>query len=170
MSHVIRLSPELYARLERHAEGFDTPANVIEMLLNHYEGVEHEVIGKSTTTISPEKDFTKFSFNNFSYGKGRLVLAVVKEYVTNNPDVSFDELLTVFPAHLQGSQGVLSKHELALSIYDRTGYKRHFLKSEDLIELSGGTVAVSREWGKGNIDNFIRKAQSFGFTISPIKD
>lgn len=36
---VVRLSGELYKRLEAHAEGFDTPANVIEKVLNVYEGV-----------------------------------------------------------------------------------------------------------------------------------
>lgn len=36
---VVRLSAELYRRLEKHAEGFDTPANVIEKILNEYEGV-----------------------------------------------------------------------------------------------------------------------------------
>jgi hypothetical protein len=169
MSHVIRLSSELYARLESHAQGFDNPVNVIERLLNSYEGVKHEPIGKSTTSL-PEKDFTKFSFNNVSYGKGRLVLAVMKAYVINKPDVSFGDLLTTFPKHIQGSQGVFSKHELALSTYDRTGYKRHFLKPEDLIELSDGTIAVSREWGKGNINKFIQKAELIGFSILPVTE
>ncbi|MCU7960569.1 MAG: hypothetical protein KZQ58_11360 [gamma proteobacterium symbiont of Bathyaustriella thionipta] len=38
MSPVIRISDEIYARLEKHVEGFDTPTGVIEKLLNHYEG------------------------------------------------------------------------------------------------------------------------------------
>jgi len=39
MSQVIRISNELYKRLEGLASGFDTPSNVIEMVLNAYEGV-----------------------------------------------------------------------------------------------------------------------------------
>ncbi len=39
MSQVIRISDELYKRLEGLASGFDTPSNVIEMVLNAYEGV-----------------------------------------------------------------------------------------------------------------------------------
>ena len=39
MSPVIRISDNLYQRLEAYASGFDTPANVIETILNKYEGV-----------------------------------------------------------------------------------------------------------------------------------
>ena len=37
MSQVIRIPEALYQRLENHAQGFDTPANVIEKILNFYE-------------------------------------------------------------------------------------------------------------------------------------
>ena len=37
MGQVIRISDELYKKLESHAKGFDTPANVIEKLLVYYE-------------------------------------------------------------------------------------------------------------------------------------
>ena len=37
MSPSIQLSATLYQRLEGHAQGFDTPENVIERLLNAYE-------------------------------------------------------------------------------------------------------------------------------------
>lgn len=37
MSKVIRISDILYKRLEAHAAGFDTPSNVIEIILNAYE-------------------------------------------------------------------------------------------------------------------------------------
>lgn len=38
MSQVIRISDELFERLEAYASGFDTPSNVIETILNAYEG------------------------------------------------------------------------------------------------------------------------------------
>ena len=40
MAPVIRVSEKLFSRLECHAEGFDTPAAVIERILNTLEGVE----------------------------------------------------------------------------------------------------------------------------------
>jgi len=42
MCPVIRIPDDLYRRLERHANGFDTPSNVIEKLLNVYEGAGEE--------------------------------------------------------------------------------------------------------------------------------
>ena len=43
MSHTItiRIQSDVYSRLEKHAEGFNcTPTNVIEKLLNEYEGIQ----------------------------------------------------------------------------------------------------------------------------------
>ncbi|MGB5708435.1 MAG: hypothetical protein WBM41_16585 [Arenicellales bacterium] len=43
MSPSISISANLYTRLEGQARGFDTPANVIERLLEHYEGCDTEL-------------------------------------------------------------------------------------------------------------------------------
>ena len=37
MPPVVRISDELYSRLEKHAVGFDSPSSVIEKILDHYE-------------------------------------------------------------------------------------------------------------------------------------
>jgi hypothetical protein len=50
MSQTIRIPANLYQRLSLHAKGFETPANVIEKILNFYEaeqGVE------STSNVEP---------------------------------------------------------------------------------------------------------------------
>jgi len=43
MSKVIRVSEEVYRRLEGHVQGFEAPQAVIERLLNSFEGIEPEV-------------------------------------------------------------------------------------------------------------------------------
>jgi hypothetical protein len=170
MSNTIRIPASLYKRLERHAEGFDTPANVIKRLLDYYEGVEDAVSEDGPLyDFQAGKDYTKFSFNNNAYGKGRLVHAVVKEYAVRNPEVSLDKLQKVFPDELQGSIGVVASKEDALKIYEQTGHKRHFIKPDEFIQLQDCVIAVSREWGKGNINNFITHAQSLGFDIQPVQ-
>ncbi|MDQ6970756.1 MAG: hypothetical protein Q9M16_09625 [Mariprofundus sp.] len=40
MSQVIRISDDLYKRLAAHVSGFDTPSNVIERILNEFEGID----------------------------------------------------------------------------------------------------------------------------------
>ncbi|MCW9047467.1 MAG: hypothetical protein OQK46_05250 [Gammaproteobacteria bacterium] len=166
MSPVIRLSSDVYKRLERHASGFDTPANVIEKLLNHYEGIKPEQVLKSVSRRSVKRHTRKYIFNGKTYGKGRLVLAVVKAYMADHPETSFVELSSVFPEDLQGSSGVFVKQENALEIFERTGHKRHFIKPDELVQLDKLKVAVSTEWSVENIGRVIEKAESFGYSIT----
>lgn len=48
---VLRISDALFKRLEAHAQGFDTPANVIERLLNSFEGIE---VSKTESIAEPQ--------------------------------------------------------------------------------------------------------------------
>lgn len=55
MCPVIRISDQLYARLESHAEGFDTPSALIERLLDAQDGLVIKEIKEST--VKPELVF-----------------------------------------------------------------------------------------------------------------
>ncbi len=167
MSHEIIIESELYERLENHAEGFDTPANVIEKLLNHFDSCSNtHPIEPASRTEKRKKDTTKYSFNGHSYGKGKLVLAIVKDHVSRHPNVSFDDLRTVFPRDLQGSIGVINKYDFVQKNYMNKPHKRHFVKSDELIQLSDCTIAVCTEWGVGNINNIIEQGVAIGCNIS----
>ncbi|MCP5304389.1 MAG: hypothetical protein H6953_02990 [Chromatiaceae bacterium] len=175
MCPVVRIPDNVYSRLEKHAVGFDTPASVIERILDHYEGVsEHDASPeeKDSSDVVPtvgKRDTTKYRFRGKKLGKGRLVLAVIKEYVADHAGTSCHDLQVQFPKHLQGSNGVFNKEAEAREIVERTSHKRHFLKSNELIHLADCKVAVSTEWGKGNIDNFIRQARSLGYEIEEVR-
>ena len=162
MSPVIRLSSDVYKRLECHASGFDTPANVIEKLLNNYEGISPESVSKR----SVKRHTKKYVFNGVTYGKGRLVLALVQRYMTDHPDTSFVELSSVFPKDLQGSSGVFVKQKIASEIFERTGHKRHFIKPDELIQVEKDKIAVSTEWSVENIDRVIEKAETLGYLVT----
>ena len=166
MSPVIRVPEDLYSRLEQHAKGFDTPANVIETLLNHFEGVDQQA--SNTTSgkdVTKKRDTTKYSFKNHPYGKGKLVLAVVKDYVVSNPETTYDNLVKIFPKHLQGSIGVFNELKSVQEKYENKDHKRHFI--QDTIGLKDCDIVVSTEWGAGNINNFIEQATSIGYSITP---
>jgi len=163
MSPVIRLPDSVYDRLAKHSEGFDTPARVIEKLLDQVEGVETP----PASSLPPSsRDTTKYVFNGQVLGKGRLVLAVVTAYVEKHSDTSFDELLAAFPRHLQGSMAVFDSLEKGLKIYERTERKRYFIDEQERIELGDGFIAVCAQWNKDNIQTFIRAACDLGFEIS----
>ena len=54
MCPVVRISDQLYTRLGSHAKGFDTPAAVIERLLDEYEGVAETEDPSPNTNMMPK--------------------------------------------------------------------------------------------------------------------
>jgi hypothetical protein len=100
------------------------------------------------------RDFTKYSYKGQKLGKGRMVLEVVKDYVKNNPEFTFDELIEVFPNELQGSINTIERLKDAEDRRKKSGYKRHYLNESEIIILKDGPIAVCSQWGIGNIDNF----------------
>lgn len=111
------------------------------------------------------KDSTKYQFNGKSFGKGRLVLAVMKEHVEHNPNLTFSELEKQFPRTCQGSHGVFSTIDDANDVYVTKNRARHFIKPSEVIKLSDSSIAVSSQWGIGNIDKFVSIAQGLGYDI-----
>lgn len=102
------------------------------------------------------KDRSKFEFLNVEYNKARLVNAVVSNYIQNNPNTSYDQLEKLFPPILQnGSTGTFTTKENANEIFEKSGYKRFYIKPTELINLSDATIATSTQWGIDNIMNFV---------------
>ena len=68
---------------------------------------------------------------------------------------------------LQGTNyGVFGTIEDAQQIFSKGGYKRHFIKPEELIELNNETtIAVCSQWGIGNIENFLNKSNELGYNV-----
>ncbi|GHV20970.1 hypothetical protein FACS189494_05670 [Spirochaetia bacterium] len=121
--------------------------------------------GANTTgnrTNVGQKDTTQYVFNGKAYGKGRLVLAVVKEYFKNNPSCTLKDLQDVFLKY--SSYYVVDTYSFAENVYKTTKYKRYFMDSPIVLN-DGEKVAVCREWGRGNIDRFIKNAKKLGFQI-----
>ena len=105
--------------------------------------------------LSSSRDFSKYIFNGMMLKKNRLVLEVVKHYVANHPNISYAELEAAFPKRYQGAKGVFTTVETAQAGRDI----RHFIKPEEIIQLSDCQIAVCTQWGKGNIENFIKLAK-----------
>jgi hypothetical protein len=112
------------------------------------------------------KDKKQYSFNGRTYGKGRLVLAVVEEYIKNHNNCTLAELQKVFPKELQKSYLVVDTLKNAKKIIQESHRHqgRHFVKNPIVLN-NGEEVVVTTEWGIGNIDKFIVKARELGFHI-----
>ena len=106
------------------------------------------------------RDKTKYIIDGRTCLKNRLVLEVVKKYVSEHSGITFNELRDVFYDKLQGSFGVVRKME---DIPDKQKI-RYFMK--EIIELDDGIkVVVSNQWGKYNVKLFIALAKSLGYEI-----
>ena len=114
---------------------------------------------------SSTRDTQKYKFEGVEYGKGRLVLEVVKRHVESHPDITYDVLEHAFPRTCQGAYGVFSTVDKANEIYAVSGRKRNFLNPDELIQLYGSRIAICSQWGIGNIDNFIRRAKELGYRM-----
>ncbi|MDQ0273970.1 hypothetical protein [Cytobacillus purgationiresistens] len=156
---------------EKLSNGYQIENNipVAALTISRFRGEDNQVYVISDTIFNNKSrnfDRTKFIYNGEKYNKGRLVLEVIKDYLAAHKTKTYFELKQDFPNDLQGSTGVLTTKEKALEIYEKTGYKRYYIKEDELIKLEDGTViAVTTQWGKGNLYNFIDRAREFGYKI-----
>ena len=122
-------------------------------------GEEYKKV-KVPRETSQGKDFSKYLFEGKTYGKSRLVLAVLQQYVEDYHPVTFEELEKAFPSTLQGSLGVVKRIEDVSDKYKGNGgVKRYFIKEDEIIHLSSGEqVIVCTQWGSSNLEKFIEYA------------
>lgn len=112
-----------------------------------------------------EKDYTQYEFRNSTYNKRKLVLAVIKTWISENNPLSFSDLVEAFPQEIH-SGGLFVKYEEANETYKRQGIPRHFLNDSEIVNFENEQAyAISNQWGKGNIELLIKRARELGFQI-----
>ena len=113
-----------------------------------------------------QRDKTRYMFNGNVYLKNKLVLAVLKDYVSKNQAITCNDLKTVFDKSLQGSIGVVEYEHIAKQ---RKDYQvRFFAKEDEILQLIDGNMFVCSQWGVLNISNFIKRAEQLGYKIEQI--
>jgi len=122
--------------------------------------------------MESSKDYTDYLFKGNIHRKGRLVLAIVKKYVEDNPKTTYKMLKTIFPDKLQSTTNIqFSSTQLVISTIDEIkpkDIKRFFLKPDEILRTDDGEVAISREWNYENIQVFIQAAKALGYDVQPI--
>ena len=153
---------------EKNKDLFDA---VLTMLANDENlSSEDRKSMKRALNISDNRDYSKYIFEGQTYGKGKLVLAVVQKYVAENPSVTFDDLQKAFPDSLQGSKGVV-RLSSSVSPEDKGvgGVKRYYINAGEVITIAGKEILVSDQWGAGNIEKFIKNAiDNLNFDIQKV--
>ncbi len=146
---------------------------IAALTIERFRGSDGMVLVATDVYFSPpnsSKDKSRYRFEGRLFGKGRLVLAIVKRFAEANPTMTFAGLEQAFPKECQGSSGVVATAEQANQTYTASGRKRHFLDPEDLIQVRDSLFAVSSQWGIGNIERLIQQARKLGFAVEAVDE
>ena len=129
---------------------------------------------RETRETLSSRDMTKYKIEGIdgpALGKGKMVLAVVKKYCSDHPDITYEELKEKFPAEqFPQSFGMIVTEEERRD--KNRPIKRYFDGEGDVITLKGNIrVFVCSNWGKGNIEPFIKWVETkLDFKIIPVKE
>lgn len=110
-----------------------------------------------------DRDRSGFSFNGEQYGKGPLVLAILREHVRANPKITFDLLKKTFPDELLKGYGIFQSYEKAIEISKVR--KRFFLNDSQLVRLKDKNIAICNQFSSDNIMPFLGHARKLGYVI-----
>lgn len=114
-------------------------------------------------------DNTKYRFKGQEYGKGRLVLAVIKSTVTS-AKLNFSDLKELLATVPFGRELVLTKVDYDQGLTNSDDISKRYFVGDPLTDASGELFYVSNQWGIHNIDGFVIEARGFGTEIEIIAD
>ena len=154
MSQVIRIPKHLYKRLESHARGFDTPAGVIERILDFYEAkiqYSPETLGKNDQIdITPG---SRVSLDKPPSRIARLKSKVYKKHATDwfTRELENDNYTITSP------KGMSKTFKLP-DVNDKEAIRELTHAVEKFVEEQGGTI--------GQIKAARKKLTEFGYHIT----
>ena len=98
-------------------------------------------------------------------GKGRLCLAIVKDYVEKHPDVTLAELKSVF--NVPKCDNIVELLDVAMTIVDSAGKAGgdHYVKEADQIVINEGKVVVWSYWPERYYLPFMENVRKLGYKI-----
>jgi hypothetical protein len=131
---------------------------------------QQALIQKTAKTALESGKRTKYKFDNNIYGAGRLVLAVVRKIYADKPSYNLEDLQKIFPKKILGAFEVITTKKEAETIFERSGHRRHFLHSNDIVMIDGNQeLSVCTQWSQYATNNFIQYIpEDFGYTVEII--
>lgn len=97
--------------------------------------------------INNRKDYSRYSINGTGcYVKGVIPAETIRTYINDHPNISYEELVNLFPDKLQGGFGVIRRSQDVK--------EKHIKRYRHTIEHNGETLLVCSEWGGGAGGNF----------------
>lgn len=147
----------------RDVDSEQTPAVVIQ---------KDTIVETASTDTSKKRvyDYTEYSLDGGPFlGKNKFVYAVVADYIKRHPVATFENIERVFPPKLQGSFGVVRTIEY---IKEKNYNGRRYFKEPEFVlkDANGIPFAVSTEWGKSNIEQFLKAVRQLGYHVKLSSD
>lgn len=141
--------------------------NRVSALEDNMRNLKTRNANKSSETESTFKDTTKYILDGKRYGKNRLVLSIIRKYMTISSNVSAEELIQTFDRSLQGSLGVVREiNDVKTNYLDYE--RRFFCKDDEIIKTTTSDCVVCTQWGIDNINNIIARAKELGINVTII--
>ncbi|MDE6236604.1 MAG: HNH endonuclease family protein, partial [Muribaculaceae bacterium] len=120
------------------------------------------------------RDRTKYSLDNSGLlSKRDFVFSVIKKFVTENPNVSFDELKTVFPDSIM-EQGfrrkglIVSVDSLLDGVMteEQLNTRYYFNRNDRCLKIGNTEFFVNNQHTRTSADNILSKALELGYNAS----
>lgn len=106
------------------------------------------------------KDYSKFEYRGQLYNKRNLALVLMTDWIEQKQPVSLEALLAVF------DNSIRRRIAKRIDEIPENLMKRFHSSEQDLIELlSGELIAISNQWGVGNIFNLIERVKQDGLVV-----
>jgi len=127
-------------------------------------------VEKENDEVSTSHDTTKFSIDGTNYlSKRNFVLTVVKQYVKDNPEITYEELNRFFRSDIISKVRGVVRPLAKVNEWIKTSpdlKKRYCLAENEIITLSTGEkVVVNNQWGKNTFPRFLNLIKNL-YTIS----
>lgn len=149
----------------------NTSGKVMTFIAKEKKTTAKKVVKNVTATPKASKssannDRSKMVFRGQEYGKGKLVLEVVR---TDAAEKSY----TIAEFKERWPDRGHRKHGIFQTLKDAekkcTKQKRFFIREDQVINLKDGKIAVCSDWGSGNFEPFVRIAKQNGYTFTQAK-
>ena len=113
-------------------------------------------------------DHTRYLFNGKgNYGKGRLALEIVKQFVQDYPNLTYNQLKDTIPLPIYSFDEIQLWKQTTKDQHKDT---RWFEDKNDLMTSSDGIIfAFTTQIGSGNIGKIVEFGKKQGYSIEPIK-
>ena len=113
------------------------------------------------------KDYSKYLFNGLELNKRKLVLELIKTHIKNNNILSLEDLLFDFPQELRKGRKMYKRYDEGIQTNDKN---RYFSEVDEVLDLTDGKFVISNQWGAGNIQAILDRADELGYEIEIVSD